>query len=105
MDGGGAPKTGLRISFILLGVAIVLIAVCYVYSRWDEAQRQQELLPRLAADSMVKGLRQYQRQTAENAVRWARSPSPYSSTGCAHPEPNHYQESRPPTPIFRPDRP
>ena len=65
MDGGGAPKTGLRISFILLAVAIVLTVVCYVYSRWAEAQRQQELLPRLAADSMVKGLRQYQRQTGQ----------------------------------------
>ena len=65
MDGGGAQKTGLRISFILLAVAIVLTVVCYVYSRWAEAQRQQELLPRLAADSMVKGLRQYQRQTGQ----------------------------------------
>ena len=65
MDGGGAPRTGLRISFILLAVAIVLTVVCYVYSRWAEAQRQQELLPRLAADSMVKGLRQYQRQTGQ----------------------------------------
>ena|SRR5438034_1138694 len=65
MDGGGAPKTGLRISFILLVVAIVLTVVCYVYSRWAEAQRQQELLPRLAAYSMVKGLRQYQRQTGQ----------------------------------------
>src|SRR5260370_35124203 len=65
MDGGGAPKTGLRISFILLAVAIVLTVVCYVYSRWAEAQRQQELLPRLAADRMVKGLRQSQRQTGQ----------------------------------------
>jgi len=65
MDGGGAPKTGLRISFILLAVAIVLTVVCYVYSRWAEAQRQQELVPRLAADSIVKGLRQYQRQTGQ----------------------------------------
>ena len=65
MDGGGAPKTGLRISFILLAVAIVLSAVCFVYSRWAEAQHQQELLPRLAVDSMVKGLRQYQRQTGQ----------------------------------------
>lgn len=65
MDGGEAPKTGLRISFILLSVAIVLTVVCYAYSGWAEAQRQQELLPRLAADSMVKGLRQYQRQTGQ----------------------------------------
>src|SRR5437660_11067970 len=65
MDGGGSPKTGLRISFILLAVAIVLTAVCYFYSRWAEAQHQQELLPRLAAESMVKGLRQYQRQTGQ----------------------------------------
>src|SRR5438477_8515304 len=65
MYGVGAPKTGLRISFILLVVAIVITVVCYVYSRWAEAQREQELLPRLAAESMVKGLRQYQRQTGQ----------------------------------------
>src|SRR5438874_12377824 len=53
MDGGGAPKTGLRISFILLAVAIVLTVVCYVYSR-----------PRFA-ETMVKDLRQYQRQTGQ----------------------------------------
>src|SRR6266851_858365 len=71
MDGGGAQKTGLRISFILLAVAIVLTAVCYFYSRWAEAQHQQELLPRLAADSLVKGLRQYQRQTGQFPVDFA----------------------------------
>jgi len=53
MDGGGAPKTGLRISFVLLAVAIVLTVVCYVYSK-----------PRFA-DTMVKDLRQYQRQTGQ----------------------------------------
>ena len=53
MDGGGAPKKGLRISFILLAVAIVIAVGCYVYSR-----------PRLA-DTMVKDLRQYQRQTGQ----------------------------------------
>jgi hypothetical protein len=55
----------LDIPFILLAVAIVLTVVCYVHSRRAEAQRQQELLPRLAADSMVKGLRQYQRETGQ----------------------------------------
>jgi len=65
MDGGGAPKTGLKISFILLIVAAVVTIGCYIYSRWAESQRQQELLPRLAADSMIKGLRQYQRQAGQ----------------------------------------
>lgn len=64
-DGGGAPKTGLKISFILLAVAAVVTIGCYIYSRWAESQRQQELLPRLAADSMIKGLRQYQRQAGQ----------------------------------------
>lgn len=65
MDGGGAPKTGLKISFILLAVAIVVTGVCYVYSRWAEAQQQQESLPRLEADRLVKGLRQYQREMGQ----------------------------------------
>jgi hypothetical protein len=59
-EGGGAPKTGLKISFILLGLVIVASIVCYVYYRWHSAQRYEALMPRLGADSLVKGLRQYQ---------------------------------------------
>lgn len=64
-EGGGAPKTGLKISFILLGVVAVASIICYVYFRWHSAQRYEALLPRLAADSLVKGLRQYQRQAGQ----------------------------------------
>ena len=65
MDGGGASKSGLKISFILLVLVAVVTIGCYIYSRWAESQRQQELLPHLAADSLIKGLRQYQRQAGQ----------------------------------------
>lgn len=85
VEGGGAPKTGLRISFIILGVVVVASIVCYVYSRWAAGRAYEALLPRLGADSMVKGLRQYQRQTGqfpanleelENRRIWNHNPRP-----------------------------
>ena len=65
MDGGGAPKTGVKISFILLGLCIVITIGCYCWGRWADAHAEQQLTPRLAVDSMVKSLRQYQRQTGQ----------------------------------------
>jgi hypothetical protein len=65
VEGGGAPKTGLRISFIILIVVCVFSIICYVYWRWSSTQAYEALLPRLGADTMVKGLRQYQRQTGQ----------------------------------------
>lgn len=65
VEGGGAPKTGMRISFIILIVVSVMAIICYVYWRWSSAQAYEALMPKLAADSMVKGLRQYQRQVGQ----------------------------------------
>jgi len=65
VEGGGAPKTGLKISFILLGLVAVVSIVCYVYFRWHSTKRYEALMPRLQADTMTKGLRQYQGQTGQ----------------------------------------
>ncbi len=65
VEGGGAPKTGLRISFIILMVVCVFSIICYVYWRWSSAKAYEALMPRLQADTMVKGVRQYQSQTGQ----------------------------------------
>jgi len=65
VEGGGAPKTGLRISFIILLVVCVASIICYVYWRYSSAKAYEALQPRLQADVMVKGLRQYQGQTGQ----------------------------------------
>ena len=54
MDGGGAPKGGIKISFIVLGVCILICLGCYFYGSWADAQAEQAMVPRLLADSMVK---------------------------------------------------
>ncbi len=65
MDGGGAPKGGIKISFVALGVCILICLGCYFYGSWADAQAEQAMVPRLAVDSMVKALRQYQKQTGQ----------------------------------------
>lgn len=65
VEGGGAPKTGLKISFILLVVVVIASIVCYVYFRWHSAQRYEAQMPTLMADSLVKDLRKYQRQAGQ----------------------------------------
>lgn len=63
--GGGAPKTGIKISFIVLALSAVIAIGCYVYDRWSDVQAEQALVPRLAVESMVKSMRQYQKQTGQ----------------------------------------
>lgn len=65
MDGGGAPKGGVKISFILLGLCIVITIVCYGWGRWADAHAEQQQTPRLAVDSLVKSVRQYHKQTGQ----------------------------------------
>lgn len=65
MNGGGAPKTGLKISFIVLAVCVLICLACYFYGSWADAQAEQAMIPKLAVDSMVKSVRQYQKQTGQ----------------------------------------
>ena len=65
VEGGGAPKTGLRISFIILMVVCVLSIICYVYYRWHSAQQYEAQMPRLWAESLIKDLRKYQGQSGQ----------------------------------------
>lgn len=61
----GARKQRIKMTFVLLPVCILIVIICYVYGAWARAESEKQLVPRLAVDSMVKGLRQYQRQTGQ----------------------------------------
>src|SRR5258707_827131 len=58
----GGTKTKIRLSFIMLGVTVIVVVVSYVYGVWAASKKEQEMVPRLAAESLVKGLRQFNRQ-------------------------------------------
>ena len=65
MDGGGAPKTGIKISFIVVILCAVICLACYFYGSWADAQAEQAMVPKLAVDSMVKSVRQYHKLTGQ----------------------------------------
>jgi hypothetical protein len=61
----GARKQRIKVTFVLLPVCILIVIICYVYGAWSRAESEKQLIPRLGVDSMVKGLRQYQRETGQ----------------------------------------
>ena len=61
----GARKQRIKVTFVLLPICILIVIICYVYGAWAKAESEKQLVPRLGVDSMVKGLRQYQRQTGQ----------------------------------------
>lgn len=58
-----AGRSRLRISFVMVGVTLVGLAVVYAAVTVATAWRAQNNLPRLAADSLVKAIRTYYQQT------------------------------------------
>jgi hypothetical protein len=56
-------KTRLRISFFLLCTALAALVVTHATATVMEIWQERKQTPRLAADSMVKALRTYHRQT------------------------------------------
>jgi hypothetical protein len=61
----GARKQKFKLTFVILGVSIIVVVISFAYGTWAKTQREKEMVPRLAADSMVKSLRQFQRQTGQ----------------------------------------
>lgn len=61
----GARKQKLKLTFVILAVSIVVVIVSFAYGTWARTEREKQTVPRLAADSMVKALRQYQRQNGQ----------------------------------------
>lgn len=59
----GARKQKFKLTFVIIGVSILVLVISFAYGTWAKTQREAEMVPRLAADSMMKSLRQFQRQT------------------------------------------
>jgi hypothetical protein len=58
----GATKSSFKITYILTGVSLLVLVVCYFYSAWATTRREEAQKPRLALASLVKALRQYEHQ-------------------------------------------
>ena len=61
----GARKQRIKITFVMLPICILIVIICYVYGAWARAEKEKQLIPRHDLDGLVKGLRQYQRQTGQ----------------------------------------
>ena len=61
----GARKQRFKLTFVILGVAVLVLVISFAYGTWARTQREKEMVPRLAADSLIKSLRQFQRQTGQ----------------------------------------
>lgn len=61
----GARKQKFKLTFVILGVSVIVLVISFAYGTWARTEREKEMVPRLAAESMVKSLRQFQRQTGQ----------------------------------------
>jgi hypothetical protein len=61
----GARKQKFKLTFIILGVSVVVLVISFAYGTWARTEREKQLVPRLGVESMVKSLRQFQRQTGQ----------------------------------------
>ena len=61
----GARKQRFKLTFVILGVSVLVLVIGFAYGTWARAQRESEMVPRLAADWLVKSLRQFQRKTGQ----------------------------------------
>jgi len=61
----GARKQKFKLTFVILGVTVIVLVISFAYGTWAKTEREKELVPRLGADNMVKYLRQFQRQTGQ----------------------------------------
>jgi hypothetical protein len=61
----GARKQKFKLTFVILGVTVIVLVISFAYGTWAKAEREKELVPRLGDESMVKALRRFQRQTGQ----------------------------------------
>jgi hypothetical protein len=61
----GARKQKFKLTFVILGVSVLVLVISFAYGTWARTQRESEMVPRLAADSLTKSLWQFQRQTGQ----------------------------------------
>ena len=68
MAEGGATKSGFRITYMMTGLCLLVMVVCYFYGAWAASKREEAQKPRLALASLAKPLRQYERLTGRFPV-------------------------------------
>ena len=61
----GARKQKFKLTFVILGVSVIVLVISFAYGTWAKAEHEKELVPRLGVGSLVKALRQFQRQTGQ----------------------------------------
>ena len=61
----GARKQKFKLTFVILGVSVIVLVISFAYGTWAKAEHEKELVPQLGVASMVKALRQFQRQTGQ----------------------------------------
>lgn len=62
----GARKQKFKVTFVILGVAVIVLVISFAYGTWAKAEHEKELVPQEGGvASMVKDLRQFQRQTGQ----------------------------------------
>ena len=61
----GARKQNFKMTFVILGVSVLVLVISFAYGTWARTQRESQMAPRLAAASLTKSLRQFQRQTGQ----------------------------------------
>lgn len=61
----GARKQKFKLTFVILGVSVLVLVISFAYGTWARTQRESEMVPRLGAESLIKSLRQFQRKTGQ----------------------------------------
>ena len=61
----GARKQRFKLTFVILGVSVIVLVISFVYGTWAKTEREKEQVPRLGIDEMVKALREFQRKTGQ----------------------------------------
>ena len=61
----GARKQKFKLTFVILGVSVLVLVISFAYGTWARTQRESEMVPRLGANSLIKSLLQFQRQTGQ----------------------------------------
>ena len=61
----GARKQRFKVTFVILGVSVIVLVISFAYGTWAKTEREKEQVPRLGIDEMVKDLREFQRKTGQ----------------------------------------
>ncbi len=43
----GARKQKFKITFVILGVSVIVLVISFAYGTWARTQREKEMVPRL----------------------------------------------------------